>query len=618
MTLPLSLTALQVAYIEIYMERIRDLLDPFRTKVNLSVREDPRHGVYVAGVTEEYCTCERELLQIMTTGAANRATAATGMNEGSSRSHSVFMVTVTQRHMETNSQKTGKLFLVDLAGSEMVRKTNATGQQLEEAKTINKSLSALGLVINALAEDKGAHVPYRDSKLTRVLQDSLGGNAKTALLINCSPSSYNANETLSTLRFGSRAKTITNKPKINEQRSVEELSQLLQKAENAIDMQQSYILALEGQLRVGGGGDGSGEGSASGEAAVALQGKVAALSAELSEEREETSRAMKQVEALTSLLKEKERLLVAGSELLQEAQRHMEGQRAAGEQLEANVGKTLDEGRSAFEAEELRVHVETLQKANEKLMAELEAKEAEEDAASSTAESSSPGPAVAAGAGGLVPLSEARLAALASELGLSPDAVAFVKMREAEWAGAGGGRGGEGEGDHKARLSAELQAAAEKNMELEMQLSALKATVGPEAEKQFSIKERNHMRMQKKFESMQQRLEQLVAVHRQLLRKYGALELDIQEDKKKIALRDERISQLEANTRTLAMNMRTQAARHVVELTKLREQISSVRQEQFEARIAGPEGSSGGHVLRGGAGVAAPQPVRAIRGGGAR
>ena len=126
------------------------------------------------------------------------------------------------------------------------------------------------------------------------------------------------------------------------------------------------------------------------------------------------------------------------------------------------------------------------------------------------------------------------------------------------------------------------------------------------------------MRMQKKVESMQQRLEQLVAVHRQLLRKYGALELDIQEDKKKIALRDERISQLEANTRTLAMNMRTQAARHVVELTKLREQISSVRQEQFEARIAGPEGSSGGHVLRGGAGVAAPQPVRAIRGGGAR
>ena len=97
-------------------------------------------------------------------------------------------------------------------------------------------------------------MPYRDSKLTRVLQDSLGGNAKPALLINCSPSSYNSNETISTLRFGSRAKNIQNKPKINEQRSVEELSALLQKAENAIDMQQSYILALEGQLRAAGGG----------------------------------------------------------------------------------------------------------------------------------------------------------------------------------------------------------------------------------------------------------------------------------------------------------------------------------------------------------------------------
>jgi kinesin family protein 5 len=159
-----------VAYIEIYMERIRDLLDRFHTKVNLAVREDPNNGVYVSGVTEEYCTCERELLEIMKQGAANRATAATGMNEGSSRSHSVFMVTVKQRNLETTSQRSGKLFLVDLAGSEIVRKTNATGQQLEEAKTINKSLSALGLVINALTEDRPSHVPYRDSKLTRVLQ----------------------------------------------------------------------------------------------------------------------------------------------------------------------------------------------------------------------------------------------------------------------------------------------------------------------------------------------------------------------------------------------------------------------------------------------------------------
>ena len=118
----------KVSYIEIYMERIRDLLDQFRTKTNLSVREDPRLGIYVAGVTEEYVTCEEELLEVMRIGTTNRATAATGMNEGSSRSHSVFMVTVQQRNLETNSTKSGKLFLVDLAGSEMVRKTHATGR----------------------------------------------------------------------------------------------------------------------------------------------------------------------------------------------------------------------------------------------------------------------------------------------------------------------------------------------------------------------------------------------------------------------------------------------------------------------------------------------------------
>jgi kinesin family protein 5 len=167
-------------------------------------------------------------------GAANRATAATGMNEGSSRSHSVFTITVEQKDIITNATKSGKLVLVDLAGSEMVRKTNASGQQLEEAKTINKSLSALGQVINALTDDKQPHVPYRDSKLTRVLQDSLGGNSKTVLIVAVSPSSYNASETISTLRFGTRAKRIENKITINQTRSVEELEALLIRAEKAI------------------------------------------------------------------------------------------------------------------------------------------------------------------------------------------------------------------------------------------------------------------------------------------------------------------------------------------------------------------------------------------------
>ena len=139
----------------------------------------------------------------------------------------------------------------------MVRKTGSTGQQLEEAKMINKSLSALGQVINALTDGRSSHVPYRDSKLTRVLQDSLGGNAKTALMINCSPSSYNAMETLATLRFGNRAKNIKNQAKINQVRSIEELEALLKRAEKAIDMQQGYIAMLEEQLAdIANGGDG--------------------------------------------------------------------------------------------------------------------------------------------------------------------------------------------------------------------------------------------------------------------------------------------------------------------------------------------------------------------------
>ena len=156
------------------MEKIRDLLDDVGVNTNLQVREDPVKGIYVEGVTEEYVTSAEGLLNIMVKGSRNRAVAATGLNEGSSRSHSLFTVLVSQRDLRNNSTVTGKLVLVDLAGSETNKKTGATGQQLEEAKTINKSLSALGLVINALTDAKATHVPYRDSKLTRVLQDSLG------------------------------------------------------------------------------------------------------------------------------------------------------------------------------------------------------------------------------------------------------------------------------------------------------------------------------------------------------------------------------------------------------------------------------------------------------------
>lgn len=126
------------------------------------------------------------------------------MNAESSRSHSIFILTISQKNTINGTTKTGKLYLVDLAGSEKVGKTGATGQTLEEAKKINKSLTTLGMVINALTDGKSHHIPYRDSKLTRILQESLGGNSRTTLIINASPSSFNDAETMSTLRFGVR------------------------------------------------------------------------------------------------------------------------------------------------------------------------------------------------------------------------------------------------------------------------------------------------------------------------------------------------------------------------------------------------------------------------------
>lgn len=172
------------------------------------------------------------------------------MNAESSRSHSIFVVTVTQKNLETGSAKSGQLFLVDLAGSEKVGKTGASGQTLEEAKKINKSLSALGMVINSLTDGKSTHVPYRDSKLTRILQESLGGNSRTTLIINCSPSAYNDAETLSTLRFGMRAKSIKNKAKINAELSPAELKVHLRKARAEVMSYQEYAAALEGEVSI--------------------------------------------------------------------------------------------------------------------------------------------------------------------------------------------------------------------------------------------------------------------------------------------------------------------------------------------------------------------------------
>ncbi|PSN73569.1 kinesin-domain-containing protein [Corynespora cassiicola Philippines] len=236
----------RVSYMEIYMERIRDLLVPQND--NLPVHEEKNRGVYVKGLLEVYVSSVDEVYEVMRRGGNARAVSATNMNQESSRSHSIFVITVTQKNVETGSMKSGQLFLVDLAGSEKVGKTGASGQTLEEAKKINKSLSALGMVINALTDGKSSHIPYRDSKLTRILQESLGGNSRTTLIINCSPSSYNDSETLSTLRFGMRAKSIKNKAKVNAELSPAELKAMLKKAQVQVTSFETYISTLEGEV----------------------------------------------------------------------------------------------------------------------------------------------------------------------------------------------------------------------------------------------------------------------------------------------------------------------------------------------------------------------------------
>ncbi|CAG8614171.1 12784_t:CDS:10 [Funneliformis mosseae] len=238
----------KVSYMEIYMEKIRDLLNPQND--NLPIHEEKNRGVYVKGLLEVYVSSVQEVYEVMKRGGNARIVAYTNMNAESSRSHSIFVITVNQKNLSDGSVKSGKLSLVDLAGSEKVGKTGASGQTLEEAKKINKSLSALGMVINALTDGKSTHIPYRDSKLTRILQESLGGNSRTTLIINCSPSSFNEAETLGTLRFGMRAKSIKNKARVNAELSPAELKALLKKAKSEAVSFQQYISALEGEVGV--------------------------------------------------------------------------------------------------------------------------------------------------------------------------------------------------------------------------------------------------------------------------------------------------------------------------------------------------------------------------------
>lgn len=203
---------------EIYNEEVKDLLGKDQSQ-HLEIKERPDLGVYVKDLSTSVCHNADDMERVMSVGNRNRSVGATNMNERSSRSHAIFSVTIecSDKGPDGASRlRAGKLHLVDLAGSERQSKTGATGIRLKEATKINLSLSTLGNVISALVDGKSTHIPYRNSKLTRLLQDSLGGNSKTVMVANVGPADYNYDESTSTLRYATRAKSIKNHAHINE------------------------------------------------------------------------------------------------------------------------------------------------------------------------------------------------------------------------------------------------------------------------------------------------------------------------------------------------------------------------------------------------------------------
>ena len=208
---------------EVYKEHVFDLLDPQQNSKDFTIHEDKANGVYMRGISQAFVSSASEMASVLKQGSRNRRTSSMSMNTECSRSHAIKQIILTQKDVTNGDIRKSHLFLVDLADSEKVDCLGATGDGLQGTSRIDHSLSVLSLVINSLTDPKVNHIPYRDSKLTQILQESLGGNSRTTLIINISPASKSYSETLSTLRFGSRAKRIRNSVHINTELSASQL-----------------------------------------------------------------------------------------------------------------------------------------------------------------------------------------------------------------------------------------------------------------------------------------------------------------------------------------------------------------------------------------------------------
>ncbi|KAL3042316.1 hypothetical protein OYC64_020289 [Pagothenia borchgrevinki] len=225
---------LSVSYLEIYNEDILDLLCPSKDKLSLSIREDPKEGIKIVGLTDRQVFSAHEMVGCLEIGNSVRTVGSTAMNAASSRSHAIFTITLEQRRGKDKADSVvSKLHLVDLAGSERQKKTKAEGDRLKEGISINRGLLSLGNVISALGDEskKSSFVPYRDSKLTRLLQDSLGGNSHTLMIACISPADSNMEETINTLRYADRARKIKNKPIVNIDPRAKEMNHLKQQVQ---------------------------------------------------------------------------------------------------------------------------------------------------------------------------------------------------------------------------------------------------------------------------------------------------------------------------------------------------------------------------------------------------